>query len=122
MKNDQLDAISAAAVTLAQQLKVDAIVAETKSGATAANIAAHRPNLPIISVTSEPRAAQQLALSYANKSFVRPDGERAGLELAKELKANGFFGDSDKVTVAIVSGRQPGLVGATDTIRVRVLE
>jgi pyruvate kinase len=122
MKNGQLDAISAAAVALAQQLKVDAIVAETKSGATAANIAAHRPNLPIISVTSQKRTAQQLALTYANKSFVRPDGERAGFELAKELKANGYFGDKDRIVVAIVSGRQPGLIGATDTIRVRVIE
>ncbi|HMH70069.1 MAG TPA: pyruvate kinase [Candidatus Saccharimonadales bacterium] len=122
IKNSQQDAISAAAVSLAEQLKVDAIVAETKSGATAANIAAHRPNMPIISVTSQTRAAQQLALSYANKSFVRPDGERAGLELVKELKGAGFFGDQEKVTVTIVSGRQPGLVGATDTIRVRVLE
>ncbi len=122
MRNAQLDAISTAAVQLAEQLKVTAIVAESKSGATAVNIATHRPNLPIISVTSSARTAQQLALSYANKSFVRPDGEKAGLDLAKELKANGFFGEEEKVTVAIVSGRQPGLVGATDTIRVRVLE
>jgi pyruvate kinase len=122
MKDGTLDAISAAAVKLAEQLGVDAIVAETKSGATAANIAAHRPNLPIISVTSEARTAQQLALSYANKSFVRPDGEKAGLELAKELKANGYFGDVSTVRVVIVSGRQPGLIGATDTIRVRVIE
>lgn len=122
MKNSQQDAISTAAVNLAQQLNVAAIVCETKSGATAANIAAHRPNLPIISVTSEKRAAQQLALSYANKSFVRPDGEKAGLELAKELKAQNFFGSEDRITVTIVSGKQPGLIGATDTIRVRVLE
>jgi pyruvate kinase len=122
MKNSQQDAISVAAVSLAEQLKVDAIVAETKSGATAANIATHRPNLPIISVTSSDRVAQQLTLSYANKSFVRPDGEKAGLELAKELKKSGFFGDKKKVTVAIVSGRQPGLIGATDTIRIRMIE
>jgi len=122
IKPSQRDAISSAAVGLAEQLHVDAIVAETKSGGTAANIAVHRPNLPIISVSSSPRAAQQLTLSYANKSFVRPDGEKAGLELAKELKASGFFGDVEKVTVAIVSGRQPGLIGATDTIRIRVVE
>ncbi|HJP81098.1 MAG TPA: pyruvate kinase [Candidatus Saccharimonadales bacterium] len=120
--NHQRDAISAAAVSLAEQLHVDAIVAETKSGATAANIAAHRPNLPIISVTSELRSAQQLALSYANRSYVRPDGETAGFQLAQELKAEGFFGSGDTACVAIVSGRQPGLIGATDTIRVRVLE
>lgn len=121
-KRTARDAISLSAVSLASQLGASAIVAETKSGATAANIAAHRPNLPIISVTSEPRAAQQLALSYANKSFVRPDGEKAGLELGRELKDNGFFEVDEPVTVVIVSGKQPGLIGGTDTIRVRVLE
>jgi pyruvate kinase len=122
MKNSQQDAISTAAVKLAEQLKVVAIIAETKSGGTAANIAAHRPNLPLISVTSSVRSAQQLALSYANRSYIRPDGETSGLDLARELKADGFFGDEGNVTVAIVSGRQPGLIGGTDTIRVRVLE
>lgn len=121
-KKTTRDAISAAVVGLADEVRAVAIMAETKSGGTAANIAAHRPDLPIISVTSETRAAQQLALSYANKSYVRPDGDRAGLDLAKELKANGFFGDESPVTVVIVSGRQPGVIGGTDTIRVRVLE
>ncbi len=120
-KNLQLDAISAAAVSLAEQLKVDAIIAETKSGATAANIAAHRPNLPIVSVTSELRAAQQLALSYANRSYVRPDASEAGFDLAAELKAEGFFGEG-AAKVIIVSGQQPGVIGTTDTIKVRVLE
>lgn len=116
------EAISHAAVDLAEQLGAKAIVAETKSGATAANIAAHRPNLPIISVTSEKRAAQQLALSYANKSFIRPDGEKAGLELTKELHANNFFNTDKAIRVVIVSGKQPGLIGGTDTIRVRIIE
>jgi pyruvate kinase len=120
-KNVQLDAISTAAVSLAEQLNVDAIIAETKSGATAANIAAHRPNLPIISVTSEMRSAQQLGLSYANRSYVRPDGEEAGFDLFKELRESGYFGEG-KTTVIIVSGQQPGIIGTTDTIKVRVLE
>jgi pyruvate kinase len=120
-KNLQLDAISTAAVTLAEQLKVDAIIAETKSGATAAAIAAHRPNLPIISVTNEMKSAQQLALSYANRSYVRPVNAEAGFDLAKELKNDGFFGEG-LVKVIIVSGQQPGIIGTTDTIKVRVLE
>ncbi len=120
-ENTQRSAIGSAAVKLAEELKAEAIVAETKSGATARDIAAFRPNLPIVSVTSDQRAAQQLALIYANKSFVRPDGETAGLELARELQRQNFF-DTEKATVVIVSGRQPGVVGATDTIRVRVLE
>lgn len=113
-------AISAAAVTLARQLHADAIVAETKTGATAQHIAAHRPGLPIISVTSDARTAQQLAMLYANKSFLRPDGERAGLELAKELVTEGYLPHGS--TVVVVSGRQPGVKGVTDTIRVRTLE
>jgi pyruvate kinase len=120
-KNVQLDAISAAAVKLAEQLGVDAIIAETKSGATAANIAAHRPNLPIISVTSEISSAQQLGLSYANRSYVRPDSSEAGFDLFKELKDEGLFGNG-KTTVIIVSGQQPGIIGTTDKIKVRVLE
>lgn len=120
-KNIQLDAISAAAVSLAEQLKVDAIIAETKSGATAANIAAYRPNLPIISVTSDLRVAQQLGLSYANRSYVRPDSDESGFDLLKELKNEGLFGEGS-AKVIIVSGQQPGVIGTTDTIKVRVLE
>lgn len=118
----QRTAIGSAAVKLAEHLKVHAIIAETRSGATANDIAAFRPNLPIVSVTSESRTAQQLALAYANKSFVRPDGEKAGLDIARELKDQSFFGEVSPVKVVIVSGRQPGIIGATDTIRVRVLE
>lgn len=120
-KNVQLDAISSAAVGLAEHLKVDAIIAETKSGATAATVAAHRPNLPIISVTSEKRAAQQLALSYANRSYIREDSPEAGFDLLKELKEEGLFGEGS-VKAIIISGQQPGVIGTTDTIKVRVLE
>ncbi|PID30524.1 pyruvate kinase [Candidatus Saccharibacteria bacterium] len=113
-------AISAAAVRLAKDLDTAAIVAETKSGATAQNISAHRPYRTVFSVTSDPRVAQQLALLYANKSFLQDDGEKAGLKLSKELVQKGFLDEDD--SVVIVSGRQPGKKGATDTIRVRRLD
>lgn len=115
------NAISEAAVSVAKTIGADAIVAETKTGATAVSIAAFRPNLPIISVTSDIKTAQQLALSYANKSFVEPDGERAGLDVAQRLQSELSFGD-EQTTIIIVSGLQPGVSGETDTIRIRVLE
>lgn len=114
-------AISAAAVALAKEIEADAIVAETKSGATAHSLAAYRPKHPLITVTSDLRVSQQLSLLYATKSFLRPDGERAGLELAQELVDERVLLPSP-ATVVIVSGRQPGLMGATDTIRVRELQ
>lgn len=116
----QRDAISSAATTLAHQMGAKAIICETKTGATAFSIASHRPAVPIISVTPDVRVAQQLTLLYANKSFLRPDSELAGEELAKELLAKDFF-DPGSIIV-IVSGQQPGIPGGTDTIRVRVLE
>lgn len=119
-----LDAIAAAAVKLAEQLGVVAIIAKTKTGITAQAIAAYRPNLPIVSVTSDVQTAQALALRYGNRIYVRPDGEGVAYALAMELKQEGYFdGDSaEPMRVAIVSGRKPGVAGTTDTIRVRTLE
>ncbi|HKX23955.1 MAG TPA: pyruvate kinase [Candidatus Saccharimonadales bacterium] len=117
---DRQDSISSAVTTLAHQIGAKAIICETKTGATARSIASHRPSMPIVSVTSVPRVAQQLTLLYANKSFLREDGENAGYDLAKELREQDFFDAGS--TVVVVSGQQPGVPGNTDTIRVRVLE
>jgi pyruvate kinase len=114
------DAISSAVMTLSHQIKAAAIVAQTKSGVTALSIASHRPNMPVVVVTSQPRVAQQLALMYASKTFIREDVENVGANLAQWLKEQNVFAANDRVV--IVSGRQPGLVGGTDTIKVRVLE
>ncbi|MDO4870649.1 MAG: pyruvate kinase [Candidatus Saccharibacteria bacterium] len=116
-----LDSISSAAVEIASQINAQAIVAETKSGATAYRIAATRPNRVILSVTDDPKTAQQLALSYANQSYIRPVSEDYGYKLAQELKAADRFDTSRDVQVVIVSGRQPGIEGATDTIQVRTI-
>lgn len=113
------DAISSAAVAIAGQVKAQAIFCETKSGATALSIASCRPSVPIVSVTSNPRVAQQLCLMYGNKSFLRADGERAGLKVAQKLAEDGKLEHGRPVV--LVSGRQPGLMGGTDTIKVRVL-
>lgn len=116
------NAIARAAMQVAEEINATAIIAETKTGATAANIASLRPHLPICAVTSSQRAAQQLALTYATRSFVRPDGDKAGTELGRELFDQQYFGDMSAMTAVIVSGRQPGVTGGTDTLRVRIFE
>ena len=121
-KNRRRNAIANAAVVVANQVDADVIIAETKSGATAARIAACRPELPIAAVTPNKRVAQQLALSYATRSYVREEGEHVGTKLAKELLDWGTFGNNSKLTAVIVSGRQSGVAGGTDTLRVRVVE
>ena len=83
-------------------------------------MAAQRPNLPIVSVTSDPRVANQLALVYANSAFVRPYSINAGIKLARELKESGYLhlaDDRDYLLAVIVSGNRD--VIGTDTIKVR---
>lgn len=120
-KSDIEDSISHAAVDLAATLKAKAIVAETKTGATAMSVAACRPTVEIYAITPDKRVADQLALRYAIRSFVRPEGDKLGLLLAKEQKDKGMLGEAP-ARVVLVSGRQVGLSGGTDTIRVRVVE
>ncbi len=112
-------AISAATITLAESIGAKAIVAETKSGATARQIAAHRPVISIIAVTTDARTAQQLALAYGTKSYVRPADRLAATKLTNWLQKNKVLAKGDIIVTA--SGKYPGVVGTTDTIKVRVL-
>lgn len=113
-------AICQAVIELAENVRATAIVAETKSGATALHIAARRPNIPIIAVTSDARVAQQLALVYGTKSYVRPDDRLAATKLTNWLQQKRVVSRGDIIVTA--SGKYPGVVGTTDTIKVRVLE
>ena len=121
-ENENYDAISFAAARLAEKIDADVIVCQTASGATARTMAAQRPNVPIISVTSNPRVANQLALMYANSAFVRPYSADFGYDLAVELKKSEYLktkdGQKDLLAV-IVSGNRDKI--GTDTIRIRLI-
>ena len=106
-------------VSLASQIKSTAIVAETKSGATAVQLASRRPKEPILAVTSDIRVAQQLALAYDVTSYVRPDSKQVSFKLTNWLKKTKVLKEGDVIITA--SGQYPGVVGTTDTIKVRVL-
>ena len=113
-------AISNAVVDLASSINARAIVAETKSGATARIIASRRANIPIIAVTSSSKVAQQLAIVYLTKSYVRPIDKLAATKLTNWLAKNRVLNIGDMVVTA--SGKYPGVVGSTDTIKVRIIE
>lgn len=113
-------AISNSIVNLAESIRAKAMVAETRSGATAQQIAARRSPTPIIAVTDVARTAQQLALVYGVKSYVRPADKLAAKKLTDWLREVRVLHRGDIVVTA--SGHQPGVVGTTDTIKVRMLE
>lgn len=113
-------AISTAIIKLGDQLNASAIVAETKSGGIAMAIASYRPKRPVFMVTSSKRVAQQLAIVYGGKSFVRPDSSSQAIKLTDWLRQKKLLRKGDIVVTA--SGKFPGVVGTTDTIKVVVLE
>jgi len=114
------EAICKAVIGLADTVHATAIVAETKSGATALALVAKRPTRTVIAITSDSRVAQQLAIVYGTKSYVRPDDKFAATKLTNWLRQKKVLKKDDVIVTA--SGRYPGVVGTTDTIKVRVLE
>ncbi len=113
-------AISSAIMTLAEQIQAKAIIAETKTGATAISIASNRPSIPLLAITDETKTANQLAIVYATKVYLRP----VIIESEKIKSTNWLIEDkilhSGDIVVS-VSGSKPGIVGTTDTIKVIVL-
>lgn len=119
VEHSRQKAISQAVIGLSREMSAVAIVAETKSGATAIQISSNRPEVPVIAVTSSERVAQQLAIVYGTKSYIRPDDKLQATKLTNWLLKNSVLAQGDVVVTA--SGRQPGAVGTTDTIKIRIL-
>lgn len=116
----QGSAIASAAITLAHQAQAKAIIAETATGKTARNIAAHRPQMPIIIATTNKRVAEELAIVYGGKSYYFDEPEGAGVRAINQLRDKGNLEVGDMVVLTY--GKQPGAPGGTDTIKVREVE
>lgn len=114
------DAIAGGVTQLAEKIGADVIVCQTASGATAQAIAAQRPKLPIITVTSNNRVAGQLALTYANSAFVRPYSDNYGYDLAVELKNSGYLQaeEDEKEMLAVIISGHKDTIGGSDTIKI----
>ena len=112
-------AMAESIIDLKDKMNATAIVAETKSGSTALNISACRPDVTIIAVTSSQKVANQLALVYGVRSYVRPDDKFMATKLTNWLHKYKVLEKGDIIITA--SGKYPGVIGTTDTIKVRVL-
>ncbi|MCL2371357.1 pyruvate kinase [Candidatus Saccharibacteria bacterium] len=109
-------------VKLAESIEADALVAETKTGFTAWLASANRPSCRIISVTSDPRVANQLSMCYAVESYVADYEFDYGLNYMERLRSEGRVGtDGEEMTIVVLSGRQQNVVGGTDTIQIRTI-
>ena len=120
IKHNRQAAISRAVNNLAISINAKAIVAETQSGHTPINISSLRSPVPILAVTNNPKIAQQLAIVYSIKSLIRPVNKLTLDRLTDWLSQNKILSKGDVIVTA--SGKYPGIVGTTDTIKVRMIE
>ncbi|HVU59782.1 MAG TPA: pyruvate kinase [Candidatus Saccharimonadales bacterium] len=112
-------AVASGALTLAYVSQAKAIIAETKTGKTALLLASSRPTRPLIAVTSEARTAQQLALVYGVKSYIRAVQPDTVMRFIAWMRERAMVVPGE--TVVAVSGNTPGVAGTTDTIRVHTI-
>ena len=110
-------ALSASVMSIAEQVQAKAIISVTATGATALSVASFRPGVPIVMVTANEHVANQLALVYGGKSYVRDMNESTDERLSDWLHKNKILKRGD--LLIMTSGKYPGQVGGTDTIRVR---
>jgi pyruvate kinase len=112
-------AVSASIVELARRLDLAAIVTATESGATARFVAAHRPNTPIVAVTTEDGVARRLALVWGVTPIVstRPATMDGLIDIACAAALAAGYGSGS--LVAITAGVALNRPGSTDLIHVR---
>lgn len=113
-------AICEAVINLADNVRAVAIVAETASGRTAIDISSRRPSSPVIAVTADSMVANQLSIIFGIKSYLRPNDPKAATKLTNWMQTRKILKKGDIVVTA--SGKYPGVVGATDTIKIRMME
>jgi len=115
------EAISGAVRTMAQDLEAAAIVCLTESGFTSRLISKHRPECPIVAITSSERVARRLSMNWGVAAVLytgEPDDE-ARIRFASEcVQEMGFAQPGDSI---VVTAGQAQRSGGTDMIRVLTL-
>lgn len=102
-----------------EQMTVDYFVVLTDSGKTARFLSRFRPQIPIIAITNNKTTQDQLCMSYGVKPFLYkyPKGKvRSTKKVLQALKKSKMVSKGDQVIV--IYGKQWGVSGNTNTIRV----
>jgi pyruvate kinase len=117
------DAIARSAGEIARQIDARAIVAFTESGLTARYVSKARPTVPIITFSPNPVTRRRLALLWGVTAFsieALRDPDEMIDRASMFLVANGLASPGDKFVAMF--GAPVGVVGSTNSIRVRVVE
>jgi len=117
-------AVSHAAVGIAQDLNVAAILTPTRSGATAKMVARYRPRVPIVALCHRPETYRALSLVWGvHPIFFDGDLDNSDALIARckaEALKRGFVVIGE--TVLITAGLPPSAQSSTNLIKVETID
>lgn len=107
--------VGLAAITLAEQVGVKLILAETLTGSTALTIASLRPSVPIIIASPNESVCNKTAIVWGGKPFLVPQKQKISGGVMTRLKRRGNVASGDLIVLAF--GKNHNIAGGTDTVR-----
>ncbi len=117
------DAVSHAAVTIADQMQAKVILSLTKSGSTARMVSKYRPSCPITGVTADPKTWRELALIWGVFPILTGKTHEDEREMVESglmaTLAEGLVSEGD--IVVVTSGIPTGIAGTTDMVKVHTV-
>lgn len=113
------DAISSAARSISETLKLAAIVCYTGSGSTGLRMSRERPDTPVIALTPIPATARRLALVWGLHCVLTEDARDLDdmVTRASRIAREEGFAESGQ-RIIITAGLPLGTPGATNMIRI----
>jgi len=116
------DAISHAAVTVAEEVGAKAIIAFTESGSTARQVSKRRPRMQILAFTPVEATARRCSLYWGVQTILVDnvsDTEEMIRLTADEVKRLGYVETGDRVV--LTAGVPMGQPGSTNTISIETI-
>ncbi len=113
------DAISYAAVSIAEQVRASAILAFTTSGSTAMRVARYRPKCPLLGITTHPHVVRRLSIVWGVTPMQTVEYrsiEEAFAIGARLAQSTGVATTGDLIVVT--AGVPFGVAGHTNMLRV----
>ena len=116
------EAIARAAVSIGAAVGARALVAFTRTGASARLLAAQRPMLPVLAFTPDPRVRSQLALVWGVETFLESEPGDSDQMIAQVDRAMLDLGRAEAGDLVVVAaGTALGVAGSTNMLRVHRL-
>ncbi len=116
------EAIAAATIAAVRMLEAPLVVVFTKSGFSARIVASHRPGVPILALTDEPRVCRQMALVWGVVPRLVPTARGYDHMVAMALREAldlGLVTKGDRV--AVTAGVPFDVPGTTNLLKVEVV-